>query len=296
MTAQIPGLGADTSVAKACELLTAAFERTGIENPQADARILVAHALNMDRAALLSQGEREIDAGEAEAINARATRRLAREPVARILGTREFWSLPLRIEPSVLVPRPDTETVIELALDWVVSRGLRMEKLRILDIGTGTGALLLALLSELDEAIGTGTDISAECIEVARDNAARLGFAARTTFVVSDFGKKLEGPFDLIVSNPPYVRTADIASLAPEVRDHDPALSLDGGADGLSAYRAIADDARRLLARGGRLTVELGQGQEAAVSALLAAAGLTISGPARKDLSGISRALSASAP
>ncbi|MGI8525847.1 MAG: peptide chain release factor N(5)-glutamine methyltransferase [Pseudolabrys sp.] len=296
MTARISGLGADTSGAKACELLADLFGRCGIESPQADARILVAHALGLDRAALLSQGDREIDAREADAIAAHATRRLAREPVARILGTWEFWSLPLRIDPSVLVPRPDTETVVELALDWVVMRGLRMEKLRVLDIGTGCGALLLALLSELEEAIGTGTDISAECIEIARDNAARLGYAAHATFLVSDFGKSLDGPFDLIVSNPPYIRTPDIATLAPEVRDYDPALSLDGGADGLNAYRAIAADARRLLAPGGRLIVELGRGQEDEVSTLFAAAGLTISGPARKDLSGVSRALSASAP
>lgn len=292
----IPGLTSGLSLAQAIEILTQAFKASGIDDPLADARILVGGALQIDRAALIAHPERKLDAPEIDAITAYAARRLTHEPVARILGVKEFWSLPLRVEPSVLVPRPDTETVVELALDWVVSRGLRMERLRVLDIGTGSGALLLALLSELERASGTGVDISAEALDVARANAERLGFAARSTFLVSDFGTALDGPFDLIVSNPPYIRTRDIATLAPDVRDYDPTLSLDGGADGLSAYRKIAGDARRLLAAGGRLMVELGQGQEEEVSTLFAAAGLTISGPARKDLGGISRALSASAP
>jgi release factor glutamine methyltransferase len=292
----VAGLKAGVSLSQALDLLTQAFRGRNIEDAQADARILAAHALRLDRAALIAQADRTLDAPEIDAISTRAARRLAHEPVARILGRKEFWSLPLRVEPSVLVPRPDTETVVELALDWIVSRGLRTEKLRVLDIGTGSGALLLALLSELTESIGTGTDISAAAIEVARDNAARLGFAARSSFVVCDFAKVLEGPFDLIVSNPPYIRSGDIAALAPDVRDYDPVLALDGGADGLVAYRTIAADARRLLAPAGRLMVELGRGQEGDVAALFAAGGLTISGPARKDLSGFSRALSASTP
>jgi len=296
MSGRIPGLRADTSVAKACELLTNAFRLAGIDSAQADARILVAHALKLDRTALITQGEREIDAREADAIAARASRRLGHEPVSRILGAKEFWSLPLRISPAVLVPRPDTETMVELALDWTLSRGLRMEKLRVLDIGTGSGAILLALLSEFENAVGTGTDISEEAIAVARGNADQLGFKERTQFHACDFAAALEGPFDLIVSNPPYISSSEIESLDPEVRDFDPRLALDGGADGLAAYRAIAADARRLLAPAGRLMVELGQGQEDAVSALFTAAGLTVLGPARKDLNGIGRALAASAP
>jgi release factor glutamine methyltransferase len=292
----VAGLKAGISLSQAVDLLAQAFSNRNIEDPLADARILAAHALRLDRAALIAQSDRNLDAQEADAISTRAARRLAHEPVARILGRKEFWSLPLRVESSVLVPRPDTETVVELALDWIVSHGLRMEKLRVLDIGTGSGALLLALLSEVTESIGTGTDISADAIEVARDNAARLGFAARSSFVVCDFAKTLEGPFDLIVSNPPYIRTRDIAALAPDVRDYDPVLALDGGADGLVAYRTIAADARRLLAPAGRLMVELGRGQEQNVIAIFTTAGLTISGPARKDLGGVSRALSASAP
>jgi len=294
MSTRIPGLGADIAVSRACELVAQMFALRGLDSPQADARILVGHALGIERAALLSQGEREIDAREAQAIAARAARRLRHEPVARIVGTKEFWSLPLRVEPCVLVPRPDSETVVELALDGIAPRGT--QKLRILDIGTGSGALLLALLSELKSATGIGTDISAEAIAVARGNAARLRLAERCEFVICDFASSLEGPFDVIVSNPPYVRSADIATLAPDVRDYDPPVALDGGADGLSAYRAIAAHARGLLAPGGRLIVELGLGQEADVTALFNAAGLTTGGPARKDLGGVGRALSASVP
>ena len=190
------------------------------------------------------------------------------------------------------MPRPETETVIEAALDVIVRDALRMEKLRILDIGTGSGALLLALLSELPNAVGTGTDISAAALSIARMNAARHDLGDRCTFVACDIAAGLQGRFDLIVSNPPYVARGDIASLAPEVRDYDPAIALDGGMDGLDGYRAIAGEARKLLAPGGRLIVELGAGQESAVRALFTKAGLS-PGSARKDLAGIPRALGA---
>jgi release factor glutamine methyltransferase len=198
----------------------------------------------------------------------------------------------LQVTPDVLVPRPDTETVVEAALDIIVRGGLRLETLRVLDIGTGSGALLLALLKELPNATGIGTDISEAALQVARGNADRNGLASRSQFVVCDIADGLQGPFDLVVSNPPYVVHADIARLAPEVRDFDPALALDGGADGLRVYRAMAAQAGRLLARGGRLVVELGDGQEAAVRALFTIAGLTV-GAARDDLAGIARALDA---
>jgi release factor glutamine methyltransferase len=294
--AGLPSLTSGASLAEAVDVLTRLFGDSGIESAQADARILVAHALRLNRAGLISQSDRRLDAPEIDAIAARGLRRLNREPVARIVGTKEFWSLPLEISPAVLVPRPDTETLVELALDWIDQRSLRAERLRVLDIGTGSGAILLALVSELDNAFGTGIDISEEALAVARRNAERLGFANRTTFLLGDFGKDLEGPFDLVVSNPPYVRSADIGTLDPDVREHDPHLALDGGVDGLSAYRAIAGEARRMLAPGGQLIVELGIGQEADVSRLITAAGLGVSGPARKDLGGVSRALSASAP
>jgi release factor glutamine methyltransferase len=172
--------------------------------------------------------------------------------VSRILGAREFWGLDLAIDSSVLDPRPDTETVVEVALDWIATRHLKNEKLRVLDIGVGSGALLLALLSELPAASGVATDKSIAALKLARGNAQRLGFAERCTFVACNFADALRGPFDLVVSNPPYISSTEISGLAPEVRDHDPLLALDGGEDGLTAYRAIASDAPRLVApRGG---------------------------------------------
>jgi release factor glutamine methyltransferase len=288
-------VAATRTIASARHTLAEQFRQAGIDSADADARLLVAHALGIDRAALMANGERALSVDEAKAIDALATRRLKREPVARIFGVKEFWSLNLQVSPAVLVPRPETETVIEAALDFVVRGGLRLERLRILDIGTGSGALLLALLSELPNAVGTGTDISAAALEVALANAAHNDLAGRGTFVACNIAAGLQGPFDLIVSNPPYVARGDIATLSPEVREYDPALALDGGADGLDGYRAIAADARRLLAPGGRLIVELGMGQESAVRALFTNAGLTV-GAARNDLAGIPRALSATAP
>jgi len=268
------------------------FRQAGIDSAETDARLLMAHALRIDRAELIANGERALSADEIKAIDALAERRLKHEPAARIFGRKEFWSLSLQIGPAVLVPRPETETVVEAALDAIVADALQMEKLRILDIGTGSGALLLALLSELPNAVGIGTDISMATLDVARANAERNDLAARCTFVACDIAAGLQGPFDLIVSNPPYVVRGDIASLTPEVRDYDPARALDGGADGLDSYRAIAAQAHRLLAPGGRLIVELGAGQQAAVRALFTKAGLTIAA-ARDDLAGIPRALSA---
>jgi len=278
------------TVAAARRALAERFRQAGIDTAETDARLLTAHALGVDRAELIANGERALSEQEMQAIDALGARRLRHEPVARIFGRKEFWSLDLAISPAVLVPRPETETVVEAALDALA--GLRREKLRILDIGTGSGALLLALLSELPNATGTATDISEAALAVACGNAERNGLAERYTFLVCNIAAGLSGPFDLIVSNPPYVAHGEIASLAPEVRDYDPAIALDGGADGLDGYRAIAVEARRLLARSGRLIVELGAGQEAAVRALFTNAGLMMTG-VRADLAGIARALSA---
>jgi release factor glutamine methyltransferase len=287
-------LAATLTIAAARQALTETFRRAGIDSAETDARLLVAHTLRIDRAELLANGERALSLDETKAIGALCERRLKREPVARIFGRKEFWTLSLLVGPAVLVPRPETETVVEAALDFAVHGGLRTEKLRILDIGTGSGALLLALLSELPNAVGTGTDISAAALEVARANAARNDLAGRATFVACDIAAGVAGPFDIIVANPPYVAHGDIASLAPEVRDYDPKLALDGGADGLDGYRAIVANARALLAPGGKLIVELGMGQEPAVRALFTKAGLKV-GAARDDLAAIPRALSATA-
>jgi len=187
------------------------------------------------------------------------------------------------------VPRPETETVVEAALAVVV----RTSAARIADIGVGSGAILLALLSELPHALGIGTDRDAGALEVARRNAEHLGLAGRAAFAACDFGAALAGPCDLVVSNPPYVATTEIATLAPEVRDFDPRDALDGGSDGLAAYRAIAADAPRLLVPGGWLAVEVGIGQAAAVTALFARKGLEPSDPPRRDLSGVPRVVTA---
>ena len=279
-------------MSEAISLLAQAFHTAGIEAADVDGRLLVGHALHLDRARLIAQSDRILEAREINVISALAARRLKREPVSRILGQKEFWSIALAITPDVLVPRPETETVVEGALDFVVRGGLRMEKLRILDIGTGSGALLLALLRELPNATGTGTDISTGALKVARENAARCGVEGRFTFVVCDIASVVEGPFDLLVSNPPYIAHDEITSLAPEVKNYDPTVALDGGDDGLAAYRAIAADAKRLLAPGARMFVELGAGQEAAVRDLFTNVGL-IAGIARTDLAGIPRVLGA---
>jgi release factor glutamine methyltransferase len=283
------------TIAEARQALTELFRQAGIDSPDTDARLLIAEALDIGRTELMVHGDRAVTPDQVKAIDALAQRRLAHEPVARILGRKEFWSLPLQVSGAVLVPRPDTETVVEAALDFVVRGGLRMEPLRILDIGTGSGALLLALLSELPQARGTATDISAAALAVARANAERLDLASRCTFIECDIAQGVPAPFDLIVSNPPYIVHADIAALEPEVRNYDPALALDGGGDGLEVYRAIARDAGRLLAPGGRLIVELGAGQKSAVRTLFTEAGLNVTA-VRADLAGIPRALSASAP
>ena len=286
----VPGLKAGTSIGEAQRLIARFFRINGIAEPEADARILLGHALHLERAQLLTQDDRLLEAREINAVSLLAARRIKREPVARIVGEKEFWSLPLRVTPDVLVPRPETETVVEAALDGVLRDGLRLETLRVLDIGTGSGALLLALLKELPNATGIGTDVSAAALAVARANAQRHRLGSRCDFIACSMADGVIGAFDLIVANPPYIRRGDIIGLEPEVRDYDPTLALDGGEDGLDSYRAIAVAAKRLLAAGGRLIVELGVGQETAVRALFTNAGLTVD-TARKDLGGIPRAL-----
>jgi release factor glutamine methyltransferase len=261
----------------------------GFDTPDLDARLLVGHALGLDHAALVAQSARRLSPAEAAALEALVARRLAHEPVARILGTWEFWSLPLRVTPDVLVPRPETETVVEAVLGVVE----RSRPLLLADLGVGSGAILLALLSELPAAFGIGTDRDPAALGVARDNAQRLGLADRAGFVACDFGAAIAGACDVVVSNPPYIPTPDIAALAADVRDYDPRAALDGGPDGLSAYRAIAADAARLLAPGGWLAVEIGVDQDAAVSELLATRGLAIVGAPRRDLAGCPRVVTA---
>lgn len=271
--------------------LTARFKSAVLESAELDARMLVGAVLGLDLTGLISAAGRRLSADESSSLEDFARRRLDGEPVARILGAREFWGLRLTLSAATLVPRPDTETVVELALDMMRAGPASDRQLRIADLGTGSGAILLALLSELPRAHGVGTDISGDALQTARSNAVDLGLADRATFIACDYAADLAGPFDLMVSNPPYIRSADIAGLAVEVRDFDPPGALDGGRDGLDAYRALIPQAARLLAPQGALVVEVGQGQHDDVRELMMAAGLAPEGPARADLAGIRRAV-----
>jgi release factor glutamine methyltransferase len=277
------------TVAEARRSLTAQLRAGGVDTPELDARILIGHALGLDHAALAVASARHLGTAEESAIAALAQRRLAREPVARILGVKEFWSLKLAVSAATLVPRPETETVVEAALAAVAARRSRARALRIADLGTGSGAILLALLTELPEAFGVGTDLDPAALALARGNARRIGLT-RAAYVACDMAAALRGPFDLIVCNPPYIASGDIATLPPEVRLFDPRGALDGGPDGLDCYRAIAAAAPALLAPDGALVVELGAGQAEPVAALFAAAGLAPA-PPRADLNDAPRAL-----
>ena len=283
-------LEASISVGGARRALARMFAAAGLDTPALDARVIVGRALALDHAALAGAAERALDAQERERIAAMAARRLAREPVARLLGRKEFWGLPLKVNAETLLPRPETETVVEAALTAVDCDDRRWRALRIADLGTGSGALLLALLSELPNAFGVGTDISFAALRCARDNAAALGLSGRASFVACDYGRALRGPVDILVSNPPYVARADIAGLQAEVRDFDPRRALDGGPDGLDGYRAIASHAARLLAPDGILVLELGHGQLGPVTSIFTPVGVAPVAP-RYDLAGIARAL-----
>ena len=279
------------TVEAARRTLTARFTAASIESAELDARTLVGAALNLDLTGLIASATRIVTASEAARLEQFAQRRLAGEPVARIVGTKEFWGLPLKLSAATLVPRPDTETVVERALEILRAEGAQNRALRLADLGTGSGAILLALLSELPNAQGIGTDISADALRMAQANATQLGLTDRAGFIRCDYAAGLSGVFDLIVSNPPYIRSADIAGLATEVRDHDPHLALDGGADGLFAYRALIPPSAALLAPRGVLVVEAGQGQSGAIETLMTGAGLTVDSRPKTDLAGIFRAI-----
>jgi release factor glutamine methyltransferase len=282
---------AGQTVETARRKLISRFKSGTIDSAELDARILVGAALGLDLTGLIAAAARPVTSDQAMRLEDFARRRLAGEPVARILGTKEFWGLPLQLSAATLVPRPDTETVVELALEMLRAEPHPERRLRIADIGTGSGAILLALLSELTDAYGIGTDVSIAALRIASRNAARLGFASRAAFIACDYAAALSEPFDLMVSNPPYIRSADIAGLAIEVRDHDPLVALDGGADGLDAYRVLIPQAAQRLAPGGVLIVETGHDQSADIEGLMTAAGLTQPKPPRADLAGIRRAV-----
>lgn len=279
------------AVAQATERLAAA----GIEEPRREARLLACRLLGAGPELLLGHPEKQLSAEEAGRIAAAAGRRAAHEPVSRILGEREFWSLPFALNAATLDPRPDSETLVEAVLAALPDRNA---PLRLLDLGTGTGCLLLALLSELPQAAGTGIDVSEAAVAQAAENAQRLGFGERARFLRHswDDGLALEtAPWDVIVSNPPYIASGEIAGLAPEVAGYDPPAALDGGSDGLAAYRALIPAAAAVLVPGGLIALEIGHGQAAAVEELLVAAGLAPLCRAA-DLAGIERCLLAVKP
>lgn len=241
----------------------------GIEQAQIDARVLLCAALGIDHADLVSNPDCPLGLGAA-AVASFAARRLKREPVSRIIGHRDFWRARFKIGPAVLDPRHATETLIEAVLGHV-ARSPR-ENWRVLDLGTGSGAILCSLLQSLPGSCGIGVDISPGACAIARKNLAALGLARRGLIVCCDWSRALRGRFDVIVSNPPYVARGEIARLAPEVHDHDPRLALDGGEDGLAAYRKIIPASRDMIAPGGLIALEVGAGQHGAVESLLTGA------------------------
>lgn len=276
-------------------LRRAAEERlaaAGVDSPALDARLLIEHALGLSREDLLVRADEPVPPEDAVLVDALVERRAAREPVGRIVGERAFWTLDLSLAPATLEPRPDTETIVECVLDALPDRSASVS---ILDLGTGTGCILLALLAELPNATGLGIDISAEAVETAAANAARNGLAGRAGFRTGVWGAGIGERFDVVVSNPPYIPSADIAALDPEVRDHDPRRALDGGSDGLDAYRVIAAELPGLLKDGGVAALEIGQGQADDVRRLLESAGLQVV-ETRRDLSGIERCIRATKP
>jgi len=267
-----------------------ALTAAGIDNARFEARLLLSHAAQLTIEQLVARGTDVAPTGVVGALRALTARRVRREPMAYILGEREFWGLNFKVTPAVLVPRPDSETLIEAALELLPDRERRW---RILDLGVGSGCLLLTLLREFPQASGVGMDASPEALAVARGNAEALGVAGRATLLAGDWrqpgwAERLPGPFDLVVSNPPYIESQAIDRLMPEVARFEPRQALDGGPDGFVAYRTIAAATSKLITRGGWLAVEAGEGQSAEIARLFRTAGLTPKAP-WKDLGGIER-------
>jgi len=275
------------TIAHALDGATARLAAAGVEDARREARLLLAHALGTGTATLIADPARALDRAAQERFNALVDRRAAREPMSHILGRREFWSLDFAVTRDVLDPRADSETLVEAALALFPDREA---PLAVLDLGTGTGCLLLAVLAERPGARGLGVDASAAALRIAAGNADRLGLGARASFRQGDWGDGLTGRFDLILCNPPYIPAAAIAALAPEVAHWEPRTALDGGADGLDAYRTLAGQFNRLLEPKAVAVVEVGDKQADAVAEIFAAAEMVVDSR-RRDLSGIERCL-----
>ncbi|MFJ6025293.1 peptide chain release factor N(5)-glutamine methyltransferase [Brevundimonas sp. NPDC092305] len=243
-----------------------------IDSPSIDARLLLEVAADCSRTDILTDPYRVVTTDQQSVLDGYVERRLRREPVSRILGRKGFWKIMLNVTPDVLSPRPDTEAL----LDVVLLHFPPHQAFEMIDLGTGSGAILLATLAERFGAKGVGTDVSSEALAVAKENAANLDLDSRATFLRTEWAAGFaDDSFDLVVSNPPYIPSDDIDGLDPEVRDHDPRLALDGGPDGLTAYRELAPEIRRILRPEGIFAVEIGWDQGAAVKALFEAAGFT---------------------
>jgi release factor glutamine methyltransferase len=274
-------------------LLRPARERlaaAGIADPALDARLIVEHSSGTDRTQATAEPQRAVDAGAIAAIDAALQRRHAGEPVHRILGYREFYGLRLELSAETLEPRPDTETLIEAVLPFVSATAEKLGECRILDLGTGTGAISLALLSVVPAATATGVDISHDALTTATRNAGQLGLSGRFEALHSDWFAKVSGRYHVIAANPPYIPSEDIGNLQDEVRDFDPHKALDGGVDGLDPYRIIAVEAARFLQAEGRIAIEIGHNQRQEVTDIFKASGYVLAG-AHRDLGGNDRAL-----
>jgi release factor glutamine methyltransferase len=281
-----------TARADALACLVETFEACGIDDPRREAAIALSAASDVSPIALIVAPDEALGSA-ARRVEEFAARRAAGEPLSRIVGKREFWGLDFTISPQVLDPRPETETIVEASLRLLRRR--REEPLRILDLGVGSGALLCALLSEFVHAHGVGVDVSGGAANVARGNIENCGLADRAEVRIGDWTRGLEGPFDLIVSNPPYIPSADLPGLPREVREFDPRIALDGGIDGLDAYRRILPESLSLLSEGGWVGVEIGSSQAADVLAIARLCGFVDAGFDR-DLAGHDRVLSAKRP
>lgn len=278
-------MSGSTTIGSALAEATAALAAAGFDEPRRQARRLLAAALGLSAAEAFAHPERALSVADRGQLAQVLRRTIAHEPLSRIVGVREFWGLDFLLSADTLDPRPESETVVAAVLARLPDRGAPY---RLLDLGTGSGCLLLALLSERPRACGFGTDIAPGAVRTARHNAELLGLARRARFAVGDWAQAVTGLFDAVVANPPYIPTAAIAGLMPEVRDHDPRRALDGGDDGLTAYRAIAADLPRLLSPGGLFAAEIGSGQGDSVATILGGHGLAIDGFA-PDLAGIAR-------
>ena len=263
----------------------------GVESARLDSRLLLAEALGRADAVLPHERLERMDGESGARLERLVTRRARGEPVSRIRGWRDFWSVRLGLNDDTLDPRPDSETLVDAVMEW--TEGRRDAAHRVLDLGTGSGALLIACLCELGNARGLGIDVSPGAVSMASQNASRNGVGERCAFEVASFGEMAargEGAFDVIVCNPPYVPTGEIDGLAREVAGHDPRRALDGGADGMGCWREVLPAIAGNLAPGGRAMVEIGAGQEDGVAALARAAGLELAA-SRADLAGITRCL-----